>query len=62
MLRPGRLDRMLYVPFPDQSERLNILKTCLKPVPVDPLLDLTVFVDQHKLEGFTGADLSALAK
>jgi ribosome biogenesis ATPase len=33
MLRPGRLDKMLYVPFPDQAERKDILRTNLKKVP-----------------------------
>ena len=39
MLRPGRLDKMLYVPFPDLQERKDILRTNLKSVPKEEGLD-----------------------
>lgn len=39
MLRPGRLDKMLYVPFPDLQERKDILTTNLKSVPKEEGLD-----------------------
>jgi ribosome biogenesis ATPase len=35
MLRPGRLDKLLYVPLPSKDDRYSILKTCTKSVPLD---------------------------
>ena len=29
MLRPGRLDKLLYVPLPTAEDRISILKTCV---------------------------------
>lgn len=34
MLRPGRLDKLLYVPLPNSEDRLQILQTCCKKVPL----------------------------
>lgn len=34
MLRPGRLDKLLYVPLPSPEDRVSILKTCVKKVPL----------------------------
>jgi len=33
MLRPGRLDKLLYVPLPNKEDRLSILKTHMKNKP-----------------------------
>ena len=35
MLRPGRLDKLLYVPLPSKDERYQILKTVTKSLPID---------------------------
>eukprot|EP00931_Biecheleriopsis_adriatica_P117751 TRINITY_DN93238_c0_g1_i1.p1 TRINITY_DN93238_c0_g1~~TRINITY_DN93238_c0_g1_i1.p1 ORF type:complete len:783 (-),score=213.17 TRINITY_DN93238_c0_g1_i1:24-2372(-) len=60
MLRPGRLDRLLYVPLPSEAGRLEILQTHLRKIP------LAEDVDLHKMakesDGFSGADLSSLAR
>jgi transitional endoplasmic reticulum ATPase len=40
LLRPGRLDRLIYIPLPDEPSRLSILKACLKKSPVAPEVDL----------------------
>ncbi|TVU05767.1 hypothetical protein EJB05_48949, partial [Eragrostis curvula] len=29
LLRPGRLDRLIYIPLPDEASRLRIFKACL---------------------------------
>lgn len=34
MLRPGRLDKLLYVPLPSISDRHSILKTITKKLPL----------------------------
>lgn len=40
MLRPGRLDKLLYVPLPSSDDRVSILKTCVKNVPLAEDVDL----------------------
>jgi len=55
--RPGRFDRILFVPPPDQSGRAAILRLHLAGKPVENL-----DCDQvaGKTEGFSGADLKAV--
>lgn len=62
MLRPGRLDKLLYVPLPNSDDRLQILKTCCKKVPLADDVDLVIIANSQLLEGFSGADLSALTR
>ena len=62
MLRPGRLDKLLYVPLPTKDDRLSILKTVCRKVPIHENVDLAkIAIDQH-CEGYSGADLSALVR
>ncbi len=62
LLRPGRLDRVLKVPLPDQQARNRILTAALRKCPVAAELDLTAFASGEDLEGFSGADMSELAR
>lgn len=59
MLRPGRFDRVIFVPPPDEPARADILSVVLKDVP-------TAGVDLKSLAGqtpmFSGADLRALVE
>ena len=59
LLRPGRFDRMIYVPAPDQETRTKILEIHTKSMPLKG-------VDSKKIakqtEGYSGADLEALAR
>ncbi|XP_024074812.2 peroxisome biogenesis factor 1 isoform X3 [Terrapene carolina triunguis] len=58
LLRPGRLDKCLYCPPPDQTSRFEILKALSHSLPLANDVDF-----QHlaaKTEHFTGADLKAL--
>jgi SpoVK/Ycf46/Vps4 family AAA+-type ATPase len=57
LLRPGRFDRLIEVPLPSSEERLEIFKTCVKNVPVEPF-DL----EEMDLGGYSGADISGLVK
>ncbi len=59
LLRPGRFDRILYVPPPDKDARTQILKihTSRKPLADDVKIDTL----SAQTEGFTGADLAGLA-
>jgi len=34
ILRPGRLDQLIYIPLPDDKSRVMILKACLRKSPV----------------------------
>ena len=34
MLRPGRLDKLLYVPLPNKEDKYSILKTLTRKVPI----------------------------
>lgn len=58
LLRPGRFDRRVHVPFPDLKSREEILKVHAKKVKISPEVDI------HKLArgtpGFSGADLASL--
>ncbi len=60
LLRPGRFDRQILAPTPDEKARLEILQIHTKGMP------LTKDVDIRKLskeaEGFSGADIEALCR
>jgi transitional endoplasmic reticulum ATPase len=59
LLRPGRFDRLLYVPPPDMNSRLQIIKIHTKKKP----LAENISMDQlaRETEGYTGADIASLA-
>lgn len=64
MVRPGRLDKLLYVDLPTPSERVEILKTHLAKTPLqqeswEAVSDL---VRSDKCDGFSGADLASLVR
>jgi len=60
LLRPGRFDRLIYVPPPDEKARLEILKIYVRSLPIDSTVNLEELA--KKLEGYTGADIEALAR
>ncbi|KAF7377010.1 AAA ATPase [Mycena sanguinolenta] len=53
LLRPGRLDQLIYIPLPDEPSRLSILEVCLKKSPVSPSVDLNFLA--KSTHGFSGA-------
>ncbi|KAL5361170.1 P-loop containing nucleoside triphosphate hydrolase protein [Aspergillus floccosus] len=55
LVRPGRLDTLVYVPLPDQASRESILKAQLRKTPVAGDVDLSFIAS--KTHGFSGADL-----
>jgi transitional endoplasmic reticulum ATPase len=59
LLRPGRFDRLLNVPVPDLNARKDILKIHLEKKPLAE--DVKIDVLAEKTDGYTGADLAALA-
>eukprot|EP00397_Hematodinium_sp_SG-2012_P006382 GEMP01006412.1.p1 GENE.GEMP01006412.1~~GEMP01006412.1.p1 ORF type:complete len:785 (+),score=203.77 GEMP01006412.1:269-2623(+) len=60
LLRPGRLDQLIYIPLPDLPARQGILEATLKKSPIAPNVPIS-FVAQ-KTEGFSGADLAELCQ
>jgi len=62
MLRPGRLDKLLYVPLPSPDQRVSILETIGRKYPLDETVDLARVGHDHRLDGFSGADLASLMR
>ncbi|KAM5242535.1 ATPase family gene 2 protein homolog B isoform 1-T1 [Hipposideros larvatus] len=60
LLRPGRLDKLIYIPPPDEKGRLSILKVCTKNMPVGPDVSLEKLAAETCF--FSGADLGNLCK
>jgi transitional endoplasmic reticulum ATPase len=60
LLRPGRFDRLIYVPPPDEKARLEILKIHTRGMPLAKDVDLEALAKQ--LEGYSGADIAALCR
>lgn len=58
--RPGRFDRTLFVPPPDRGARVAIVHLALRGRPCAPDLDLESVAE--RTEGFSGADLVAVAE
>ncbi len=60
LLRPGRIDRVIYVGAPDDKARLEILKIHTKDMPLGKSVDLKQLAEM--LGGYTGADIEALCR
>ena len=60
LLRPGRFEKIVYVPPPDEIARLEILKIHTRKVPLSNDVDLVDIA--KKTRGYTGADLEALVR
>ena len=58
IMRPGRLDQLMFVPMPDYESRLSILKANLRKTPIHPDVDLAFIA--ANTDKFTGADLSEI--
>lgn len=52
MLRPGRLDKLLYVELPTAAERLDILKKLTKKTPLAENVVLEDIANDPRCEGF----------
>ncbi len=62
LLRPGRLDKILYVPLPPPEGRASILRALTRRTPLAPGVDLEALGAAPQLTGFSGADLAALVR
>lgn len=60
LLRPGRLDQLIYIPLPDAPSRLSILKANLRKSPIAKDVDMN-FIAKIS-EGFSGADITEICQ
>jgi len=60
ILRPGRLDQLIYIPLPDFPSRVSILRSVLRKSPVAKDVDLEYLAE--KTHGFSGADLTEICQ
>lgn len=58
VIRPGRLDQLIYIPLPDLKSRIAIFQAALRKAPLDPSIDLEVLA--RSTNGFSGADISEI--
>jgi len=60
LLRPGRLDQLIYIPLPDEGSRRQIFKAVLRKSPVAPDVDIDLLV--KFTNGFSGADITEICQ
>lgn len=60
LLRPGRLDQLIYIPLPDEESRYQIFKSCLRKSPVSKDVDLRALAKYT--QGFSGADITEICQ
>jgi len=60
VLRPGRFDRLIYVPEPDEKARLEIFKLYTKGMPLAKDVDIVELARATK--SYSGADIEALCR
>ncbi|XP_076239280.1 ATPase family gene 2 protein homolog A isoform X1 [Calliopsis andreniformis] len=58
LLRPGRLDRIIYVPLPDDETRQEIFNIKLKNMPIAKDVNIQDLVELT--EGYSGAEIQAI--
>jgi len=59
LLRPGRFDRLIYVPAPDEKTRLEIFKVHTRDM---PLKGVSLDKLAKETDGYSGADIEALCR
>lgn len=60
IMRPGRLDQLIYIPLPDRESRVSIFKANLRKSPIAENVDIEELADAT--EGFSGADLTEICQ
>ena len=60
LMRPGRLDQLVYIPLPDQASRVDILKSCLRKSPLAK--DVSIDEIATATAKFSGADLTEICQ
>ena len=59
LLRPGRFDKLILIPVPDEASRMKILQVHTKDMPLEKV-DLAAI--SKKLDGYVGADIENLCR
>jgi len=62
VMRPGRLDQLIYIPLPDEGSRMNILKSVTRKSPLSAELAEKLPFLAKTLHGFSGADITEIAQ
>ena len=60
LLRPGRLDQLIYIPLPDEASRLQIFKSGLRRSPLSRRVSLPDLA--RSTAGFSGADITEVCQ
>jgi transitional endoplasmic reticulum ATPase len=60
IMRPGRLDQLLYIPLPDEPSRASIIRANLRKTPIAPDVNLDYLA--KVTQGFSGADLTEISQ
>ena len=60
LLRPGRLDRLIYIPAPNREERKKIFEVHLRGKPLADDVNLDDLA--RRTEGYVGADIEAICR
>lgn len=60
LLRPGRLDQLIYIPLPDEISRLGVLQSALRKSPLAKDIDLAYMA--KSTQGYSGADLTEICQ
>ncbi|XP_019451653.1 PREDICTED: cell division cycle protein 48 homolog [Lupinus angustifolius] len=60
LLRPGRLDQLIYIPLPDEGSRYQIFKACMRKSPISKDVDLSALAKYT--QGFSGADITEICQ
>ena len=58
LIRPGRLDRLVYVPLPDEQTRLKIFQIHTRKKPLEETIDLEKLASQT--EHYSGAEIAEI--
>ena len=60
LIRPGRLDQLIYIPLPDLVARIGIIKAVLRKSPCAANVNMEFLA--RECEGFSGADMTELCQ
>ncbi|XP_002166795.3 ATPase family gene 2 protein homolog A [Hydra vulgaris] len=60
LLRPGRIDRLIYVPLPNSESRREILSIQFRSIPVANDVDINVLVELSS--GYSGAEICSICR
>ena len=60
LMRPGRLDQLIYIPLPDMASRIQIFKANLRKSPIAP--DVSFEALGQFTDGYSGADITEICQ